>query len=191
MINDCVEMARTVDRSRKGAGIAPESFKRSDFDRRSDDDRRTAYHVEYFDQGGVERRFAERRSPEEKRKGWIRVGKWVGICIGPHCLAGSRKKSAAKHPTAQGHGMLGAPPLERSIAGIIERQLADNHPAIVGRTIKRLCRNGTPRSEALHAIGLTYATLVFQSMEENRPFDMAEYVVRLGSMPSLACQRTN
>ncbi|MCF6290415.1 MAG: hypothetical protein L3J03_05405 [Desulfobacterales bacterium] len=189
MTSNGAEMAGSVGRSRKDAQKRePEPFKRSGLDRRSGDDRRRAYHVDYFDQGGVERRCGERRNPEEKRDGWIRVGKWVGICIGPHCLAAGRKKSAARQFPGQGHGMLGAPPLERSISGIIERQLEENDPAIVGRTIRRLCRDGMARSEAMHAVGLTYAMLVFQGMEENRPFDIAEYVVRLGSMPSLACR---
>ncbi len=190
MAGDRVEMARNVGRGGKDSEVSEaEPFKRSGLDRRSGDDRRQAYHVDYFDQGGVERRSGERRSPVEKREGWIRVGKWVGICIGPHCLAAAGRKNSAAGPSLfQGHGMLGAPPLEKSISGIIQRQLEENDPAIVGRTIERLCQDGMARSEAMHAVGLTYAMLVFQGVEEDRPFDMAEYVLRLGAMPSLACR---
>jgi hypothetical protein len=51
-----------------------------DIDRRSGADRRKAHKLEYFLQGGVERRsFKERRSTEERRSGWIRVSDWCSV----------------------------------------------------------------------------------------------------------------
>ena len=50
------------------------------FDRRSGTDRRKAYRLGFFIEGGVERRSgAERRSRDERRQGWVRVGKWKSV----------------------------------------------------------------------------------------------------------------
>jgi len=51
--------------------------KRSPVERRSDDDKRVAFCSKYFKRGGRERRqMDERRKREERRDGWLRVGKW-------------------------------------------------------------------------------------------------------------------
>ena len=51
-----------------------------DIDRRSGVDRRKAHHLEYFLQGGVERRsFKERRSGGERRSGWVKVSDWCSV----------------------------------------------------------------------------------------------------------------
>jgi len=48
---------------------------RSPADRRSDQDRREAHHIDYLLYGGTERRSGkERRSRVERRSNWIRVG---------------------------------------------------------------------------------------------------------------------
>ena len=53
---------------------------RSNMDRRSGDDRRKAYDLDYFLNGGVERRdWKERRSNAERRTGWTRVSKWASV----------------------------------------------------------------------------------------------------------------
>ena len=53
---------------------------RSGIDRRSGDDRRTAYDMNYFLRGGRERRqWVDRRWRKEMRKGWIRIGKWSSV----------------------------------------------------------------------------------------------------------------
>lgn len=57
-------------------------FQRSGFDRRTGDDRRQAYSVDYFDNGGVERRRKERRVNGEKRSGWQRITNWSSVYIG-------------------------------------------------------------------------------------------------------------
>jgi hypothetical protein len=50
-------------------------------DRRSGEDRRDAYDLDYFREGGVERRKQnERRKPLERREGCIRVSDWSSIC---------------------------------------------------------------------------------------------------------------
>jgi hypothetical protein len=51
--------------------------KRSPVERRSDTDKRVAFSSKYFKRGGKERRQTdERRADEERRDGWMRVGKW-------------------------------------------------------------------------------------------------------------------
>ena len=51
--------------------------KRAPVERRSDEDKRVTFSLKYFKRGGMERRqLKERRKPEERRDGWMRVGKW-------------------------------------------------------------------------------------------------------------------
>jgi len=53
---------------------------RSDMDRRSGQDRRRAYDLDYFSNGGVERRnWKEQRSNVERRVDWTRVSKWSSV----------------------------------------------------------------------------------------------------------------
>ena len=50
---------------------------RSPQERRSDDDNRNGQDKSYFENGGSERRkIMERRHPDERRDGWLRVGQW-------------------------------------------------------------------------------------------------------------------
>ena len=52
--------------------------KRDGIERRSGKDRRRAHNLDYFINGGIERRgWTERRSLIERRNGWIRVSEWV------------------------------------------------------------------------------------------------------------------
>jgi hypothetical protein len=56
--------------------------RRSGIDRRTGEDRRTLHDLDYFFEGGVERRtWMERRSPGEKREGWMRMRDWCSIYI--------------------------------------------------------------------------------------------------------------
>jgi hypothetical protein len=58
-------------------------------DRRSGDDRREAYDLDYFEQGGVERRIGiDARRKGERRVQCVNVSQWSSICLG--------KKSAAQ-----------------------------------------------------------------------------------------------
>jgi hypothetical protein len=52
-------------------------------DRRSRKDRRRVHDLDYFLEGGVERRaWKERRSLVERRSGWFRVSKWASVSGG-------------------------------------------------------------------------------------------------------------
>jgi hypothetical protein len=56
---------------------------RSLMDRRGDRDRRQTYSLDYFMDGGTERRkYGERRVSEERRTGWIRVSQWSSVYVG-------------------------------------------------------------------------------------------------------------
>lgn len=57
---------------------------RSSLDRRAGEDRRKAYHIDFFDIVGYDRRKfkVERREVlEEKRDNWVRVTKWSSVCV--------------------------------------------------------------------------------------------------------------
>jgi hypothetical protein len=55
---------------------------RSSEERRSDSDKRNGQDPSYFANGGSERRtIKERRHPEERRDGWLRVGQWRSISV--------------------------------------------------------------------------------------------------------------
>ncbi|KPJ75563.1 MAG: hypothetical protein AMJ54_14590 [Deltaproteobacteria bacterium SG8_13] len=57
--------------------------RRSKLDRRSGEDRRKAYSLDYFINGGIERRIrGERRRNAERRADWRQVGKWYSVFCG-------------------------------------------------------------------------------------------------------------
>ena len=57
--------------------------KRSGLDRRTLDERREVFSIDYFDAGGMERRKRiERRLSGEKRAGWVRVTQWSSVYVG-------------------------------------------------------------------------------------------------------------
>ena len=50
-------------------------------DRRSGEDRRKAYDLDHFTDGGLERRDEkERRKPKERRKDCVKVSTWSSVC---------------------------------------------------------------------------------------------------------------
>ena len=50
-------------------------------DRRSGEDRRETYDIDYFTDGGAERRAAkERRNAKERRKDCVKVSQWSSVC---------------------------------------------------------------------------------------------------------------
>lgn len=54
--------------------------RKTGIDRRFDEDRRSIYSLDYFAQGGLERRIKkERRKLTERRQGWIRASKWTSV----------------------------------------------------------------------------------------------------------------
>ncbi|MGD2099910.1 MAG: hypothetical protein PVG35_20230 [Desulfobacterales bacterium] len=62
---------------------AKQATKRSAFDRRSGEDKRNRYNLDYFMDGGEERRDGkERRQTGERRSGWMRVYKWCSVFLG-------------------------------------------------------------------------------------------------------------
>jgi len=65
-----------------------EKRKRSKLDRRSGEERRKAYDLDYFLlKNGIERRSKlERRKSNERRSGWMRISKWYSIFIGDGAL---------------------------------------------------------------------------------------------------------
>lgn len=69
----------------KQARQEPEAmlFKRSNADRRSEVDRRQVYSIDYFIQGGVERRSGldRRKNRKERRKDWVRVNDWISVPV--------------------------------------------------------------------------------------------------------------
>ena len=55
---------------------------RSPEERRFKNDNRSGRDKSYFEKGGKERRLAqERRHPEERRDGWMRVGQWRSVPV--------------------------------------------------------------------------------------------------------------
>jgi hypothetical protein len=52
-------------------------------DRRERDDMREAYSLDYFEDGGRERReYLERRKSGERRADWMRISKWRSLFVG-------------------------------------------------------------------------------------------------------------
>ena len=58
-------------------------LKRSPMDRRGIEDMREVYSLDYFMDGGSERRkYKERRKSEERRSDWFRLSKWYSVNVG-------------------------------------------------------------------------------------------------------------
>lgn len=58
-------------------------LRRSSIDRRECEDMRESHNLDYFEEGGLERRVhLERRKLDERRSDWIRVSKWRSVCVG-------------------------------------------------------------------------------------------------------------
>jgi hypothetical protein len=71
----------------------------STIDRRSGRERRKAYNLDYFLNGGVERRNRnDRRSGIERRAAWVRVGKWYSIYPWTALRFQNLSEKAPRHP---------------------------------------------------------------------------------------------
>jgi hypothetical protein len=58
-------------------------LRRSPIDRRECEDMRESHSLDYFEEGGQERReHLERRKLGERRSDWIRVSQWRSVFIG-------------------------------------------------------------------------------------------------------------
>ena len=59
--------------------------KRTFFDRRSGQDRRSTYNIDYFLEGGAERRNSSagerRREEKDRRKDWIKISRWSSLNV--------------------------------------------------------------------------------------------------------------
>ena len=63
--------------------ISKSPMRRSLVDRRSGEDKRKLYNLDYFTDGGEERRKgSERRRSGERRSAWMRVYKWCSVFLG-------------------------------------------------------------------------------------------------------------
>jgi hypothetical protein len=75
-----IDSVKESDSGRKPLKTAK---KRSLFDRRSGEDNRKLYNLDYFIEGGRERRKGkERRQSSERRSGWARVYNWCSVFLG-------------------------------------------------------------------------------------------------------------
>jgi hypothetical protein len=72
-----------IDELEANRSFTRETVKRSAFDRRSGEDKRIRYNLDYFTDGGEERRKGkERRKSGERRSNWARVYKWCSVFLG-------------------------------------------------------------------------------------------------------------
>ena len=59
--------------------------KRTFFDRRSGQDRRDSYNIDYFLEGGTERRNSpasgRREKNKDRRKDWIKISRWSSLYV--------------------------------------------------------------------------------------------------------------
>ncbi|MBN1887017.1 MAG: DUF1841 family protein [Thermoflexales bacterium] len=62
---------------------------------------------------------------------------------------------------------------------VIENQLVLGEPKEVGRTLKRLMRQGVSRHEAVHRVGSAWAEELFYTLRDRRPFDEPAYIRKL------------
>lgn len=72
-----------------------------------------------------------------------------------------------------------SPILHIMFHGTVENQLAGNDPKDVGLVLQALQRQGLDRHEALHRVAAVQSEEVYAVLNEQRPFDIAEYVRRL------------
>ena len=70
--------------------------KRAFFDRRSGQDRRKAYNLDYFLDGGLERRTnaggERRRQRKDRRKAWIKISRWSSLYVEGKALKAAENK---------------------------------------------------------------------------------------------------
>ncbi len=76
-----IKKAKTIGKTPMGSAFV----KRSLIDRRSGEDKRKAYNLDYFFMGGEERRRrGERRTMGERRRDWVRVSRWCSVYVGAY-----------------------------------------------------------------------------------------------------------
>ncbi|MBN2493484.1 MAG: DUF1841 family protein [Deltaproteobacteria bacterium] len=65
---------------------------------------------------------------------------------------------------------------------IVEKQLADDDPPEVARTLRRLMASGLTHHQAVHAIGSVVACEALAMLREGRELDREAYVLKLRSL---------
>lgn len=76
-------MKRTVEENEAATGepLPPPAVKRSGFDRRVGEERRTTLDLDYLEEEQTDRRSKKkRRIRAEARKGWVRISSWTSVC---------------------------------------------------------------------------------------------------------------
>ena len=72
-----------IKEAERGKGPLKVLRRRAPLDRRSGEDKRNRYSLDYFTDGGEERRKGrERRQSVERRSGWVRVYNWCSVFLG-------------------------------------------------------------------------------------------------------------
>jgi hypothetical protein len=84
----CMErIGNTIKEAETRKAFAKSAVRRSPIDRRSGEDKRKLYNLDYFTDGGEERRRGrERRQCGERRSTWARVYKWCSVFLGKKAL---------------------------------------------------------------------------------------------------------
>lgn len=72
-----------------------------------------------------------------------------------------------------------SPILHIMFHGTVENQLAANEPEDVGLVLQALQRQGLDRHDAIHRVAAVQSEEVYAVLNEQRPFDTAEYIRRL------------
>jgi hypothetical protein len=79
----CMENIDNIKEAEPKKSLAKSPMRRSPIDRRSGEDKRKLYSLDYFTDGGEERRKGrERRQCGERRSTWARVYKWCSVFLG-------------------------------------------------------------------------------------------------------------
>jgi hypothetical protein len=78
-----MENFNDIKETEPGKALSKSPMRRSLVDRRSGEDKRRLYSLDYFTDGGEERRKGrERRQSGERRSAWMRVYKWCSVFLG-------------------------------------------------------------------------------------------------------------
>jgi hypothetical protein len=78
-----MEDLENIKETESKKALSKDPLRRALVDRRSGEDNRKWYSLDYFTDGGAERRKGrERRQSGERRSAWMRVYKWCSIFLG-------------------------------------------------------------------------------------------------------------
>jgi hypothetical protein len=78
-----MENINDIKEARSKKALSKDPMRRALVDRRTGEDKRMRYSLDYFTDGGEERRKGrERRQSGERRSAWTRVYKWCSVFLG-------------------------------------------------------------------------------------------------------------